>query len=223
MRAFYHPDQALHDPLQFMRYGKLIAPKDVPERTAKLLGALAHHGVKPEPPAALGKAPALAVHTPSFVAFLETVWAGWEKLPDHGPEVWPNTFPYWSGRPEQEARPPCPCEGIVGQVGWYLGDLSVPMGPKTWLSTLRSSETAAAAADAILAGERLSYALCRPSGHHARADRAAGFCYLNNTAIAAQRLRSRYAKVAILDVDAHHGDGTQQIFYNRSDILTISV
>jgi acetoin utilization deacetylase AcuC-like enzyme len=97
------------------------------------------------------------------------------------------------------------------------------MGPKTWLSTLRSSETAAAAADAILAGERLSYALCRPSGHHARADRAAGFCYLNNTAIAAQRLRSRYAKVAILDVDAHHGDGTQQIFYNRSDILTISV
>jgi acetoin utilization deacetylase AcuC-like enzyme len=222
MRAFYHPDQALHDPLQFMRYGKMIAPKDLPERTAKLLGALASHGIKPETPMAHGKAPALTVHTQGFIHFLETIWERWETLPDHGPEVWPNTFPYWSGRPEDNARPPCPCEGIVGQVGWYLGDLSVPMGPKTWLSTLRSSETAVSGADAILGGERAAYALCRPSGHHARADRATGFCYLNNTAIAAQRLRSRYDKVAILDVDAHHGDGTQQIFYNRSDILTIS-
>jgi acetoin utilization deacetylase AcuC-like enzyme len=223
MRAFYHPDQAQHDPQQFMRYGKLISPKDIPERTAKLLAALHRRGVTPERPAAHGTAPALAVHTPSYLSFLETAWSRWETLPDHGPEVWPNTFPYWSGRPEEKARPPCPAEGLVGQVGWYLGDLSVPMGPKSWQSILRSSETAASAADAILAGERKAYALCRPSGHHARADRATGFCYLNNTAIAAQRLRSNYAKVAILDVDAHHGDGTQQIFFGRSDILTISV
>src|SRR5262249_36096531 len=152
MRAFYNPEQALHDPLQFMRYGKLIAPKDVPERTARLLGALERHGMAPERPAAHGKAPALAVHTQGYVDFLESVWGRWEMLPDHGPEVWPNTFPYWSGRPEEEARRPCPCEGIVGQVGWYLGDLSVPMGPNTWLSTLRSSETAASAADALIAG-----------------------------------------------------------------------
>jgi acetoin utilization deacetylase AcuC-like enzyme len=223
MRAFYHPDQALHDPLQFMRYGKLVSPKDVPERTTKLLGALERRGVKPERPAALGKAPALSVHAQSYVDFLETVWERWEALPDHGPEAWPNTFPYWSGRPEDDARPPCPAEGLVGQVGWYLGDLSVPVGPKTWLSTLRSSETAASAAAAVLDGERLCYALCRPSGHHARSDRATGFCYLNNTAIAAQSLRSRFGKVAVLDVDAHHGDGTQQIFYNRPDVLTISV
>ena len=108
-------------------------------------------------------------------------------------------------------------------MGWYLGDLSVPMGPHTWTSVLRSAETAAAAADAVLAGERAAYALCRPSGHHARADRATGFCYLNNTALAAQRLRGRFARVAIVDVDAHHGDGTQQIFYGRADILTMSV
>jgi acetoin utilization deacetylase AcuC-like enzyme len=67
------------------------------------------------------------------------------------------------------------------------------------------------------------YALCRPSGHHARADRASGFCYVNNTAAAAQRLRSTFDRVAILDVDAHHGDGTQQIFYARADVLTISI
>ena len=86
MRAFYHPDQALHDPLQFMRYGKLVSPKDVPERTAKLLGALERRGVKPERPSALGKAPALSVHTQSYLDFLETVWERWETLPDHGPD-----------------------------------------------------------------------------------------------------------------------------------------
>jgi acetoin utilization deacetylase AcuC-like enzyme len=97
------------------------------------------------------------------------------------------------------------------------------MGPHSWTSTLRSCETAVSAADALVAGEAAAYALCRPSGHHARADRASGFCHLNNTAIAAQRLRARYDRVAILDIDAHHGDGTQQIFYNRADVLTISI
>jgi acetoin utilization deacetylase AcuC-like enzyme len=69
----------------------------------------------------------------------------------------------------------------------------------------------------------MAYALCRPPGHHTRADRASGFCYLNNTAAAAQRLRAKFKRVAILDVDAHHGDGTQQIFYARPDVLTISI
>lgn len=223
MHAFYHPDQALHDPLQFMRYGRLVPPKDLPARTDELLGALAARGVRPQTPFAHGVAPALEVHTPSYLNFLAGVWDRWAQLPDHGPEVWPNTFPYWSGRPEDSARAPCPAEGIVGQVGWYLGDLSAPMGPHTWTSILRSCETAVSAADAVAGGEGAVYALCRPSGHHARADRATGFCYVNNTAVAAQRLRARYDRVAILDIDAHHGDGTQQIFYNRCDILTISI
>jgi acetoin utilization deacetylase AcuC-like enzyme len=223
MRAFYHPDQVLHDPQQFMRYGRLVAPKDLPARTDELLNALAARGVAPEAPAEHGAAPALGVHTPSYLKFLEGVWARWTELPDHGPEVWPNAFPYWSGRPEDAARPPCPAEGIVGQVGWYLGDLSVPMGPNTWTSALRSCEAAVSAADALATDGGVVYALSRPSGHHARADRATGFCYLNNTAIAAQRLRARYERVAILDIDAHHGDGTQQIFYNRADVLTVSI
>jgi acetoin utilization deacetylase AcuC-like enzyme len=223
MRAFYHPDQALHDPQQFMRYGRLVPPKDLPARTEELLGALAARGVAPETPGDHGLEPARGVHTASYLEFLSGIWARWTQLPDHGPEVWPNTFPYWSGRPEDAARPPCPAEGIVGQVGWYLGDLSVPMGPRSWTSVLRSCHTAVSAADALTSGESAVYALCRPSGHHARADRATGFCYLNNTAIAAQRLRARHARVAILDIDAHHGDGTQQIFYNRADVLTVSI
>lgn len=223
MRAFYSKDQAVYDPQQYMQFGRIITPKDLPERTTRLLAALAKHGITPEQPVAHGTAPVLKIHTPEFVRFMETAWSRWSALPAKGPEVWGNTFPYWSGRPEDAARPPCPATGLMGQIGWYLGDLSVPMGPDTWMSTLRSAETAVTAADAILAGDKSAYALCRPSGHHARADRASGFCYLNNTAIAAERLRSRYGKVAILDVDAHHGDGTQQIFYNRADVLTISI
>lgn len=223
MRAFYHPDQDLHDPQQFMRYGRLVAPKDLPARTEELLEALAARGITPATPGEYGVAPALAVHTRPYLDFLSGAWRRWTQLPDHGPEVWPNTFPYWSGKPEAPARPPCPAEGLVGQVGWYLGDLSVPMGPHSWTSVLRSCETAVAAADALAGGQSIVYALCRPSGHHARADRASGFCYLNNTAIAAQRLRARHQRVAILDIDAHHGDGTQQVFYSRADVLTVSI
>jgi acetoin utilization deacetylase AcuC-like enzyme len=223
LRAFYHPDQACHDPQQSMRYGRVIPAKDLPIRTEKLLGALKARGIAPERPAEGGLAAAAKVHTPAYLTFLQTVWERWAAVPNHGPEVWPNYFPYWNGRPEEHSRPPCPAEHLVGQVGWYLGDLSAPMGPRTWLSALRSCETALSAADALMAGEETVYALCRPSGHHARTDRAAGACYLNNTAIAAERLRRRYGRIAILDVDVHHGDGTQQIFYNRGDVLTVSI
>ncbi len=223
MRAFYHPDQALHDPQQYMQIGRVVAPKDLPVRTEMLLGTLAARGIGVERPAEYGLEPILAVHAPQYVDFLISAWARWSALPVHGLEVWPNTFPYWSGRPEEPTRPPCPAESIIAQTGWYLGDLSVPMGPQTWLSAFRATETAVSAAQALVNGERTAYALCRPSGHHARADRGSGFCYLNNTAIAAQYLRNFYPRVAILDVDAHHGDGTQQIFYHRADVLTISV
>lgn len=223
MRAYYHPEQALHDPLQFMRHGRIVAPKDRPARTEALLGALRARGIVPETPAVDAADARRAVHTAGYLEFLETAWDRWGTLPDRGPEVWPNTFPYWSGRREEAARGPCPADSIVARTGWYLGDLSVSMGVHTWLSVRRASETAVAAADAVIAGARTAYALCRPSGHHARADRASGFCFVNNTAAVAERLRFRFARVAVLDVDAHHGDGTQQIFYARPDVLTVSV
>ncbi len=223
MRAFYHPDQVLHDPQQFMRHGRIVSPKDVPARTEALLSALAARGIVPEVPAVDAAAARAAVHTDGFLQYLETAWARWQDLPEHGPEVWPNTFPYWSGREDLPARPECPAESLVARTGWYLGDLSVSMGPHTWTSIRRSSESAVAAADAVAGGASVAYALCRPSGHHARADRASGFCFVNNTAVAAARLRATAARVAILDVDAHHGDGTQQIFYHRGDVLTVSI
>ena len=235
-----------------MRVGRVIAPKDVPARIEALLGALESLGITPHTPTADYPDARAAVHTKGFLQFLETAWDRWQQLPERGPEVWPNTFPYWSGRPEDAARQDCPAEHIIAQAGWYLGDLSVPMGPNTWLSVRESCNTAVTAADAILSspkspptrplaatarprrssqvseggpapGPPMAYALCRPSGHHTRSDRASGFCYVNNTAVAAQHLRGTFNRVAILDVDAHHGDGTQQIFYSRPDVLTISI
>ena len=93
MRAFYHPDQAAHDPQQYMRFGKVVAPKDVPARTDALLTALTRLGIAPERPALDYAAAREAVHTAGFLHFLETAWERWQQLPDYGPEVWPNTFP----------------------------------------------------------------------------------------------------------------------------------
>lgn len=223
MRVFFHADQHLHDPQQYMRVGRIVDPQDRPSRVDALLGALSSRGLRPEEPADYGLAPALTVHTQHYLDFLAGAYERWQQIPGAGVEVLPNVSPYWSGRPEWDHRPPCPSQSVVAQAGYYLGGLSVPLGPQTWRSSLKSTHTAMAGAEAILGGAEAAYALCRPSGHHARADQANGFCYLNNTAIAAQHLRTRFARVAVLDVDAHHGDGTQEIFYRRSDVLTVSV
>lgn len=223
MRAFYHPDQALHNPMQFMRFGRICDATDVPARTEELLAALSRLGITPEKSGDYGRAPAEAIHAAHYLDFLETAYARWTELPEHGPEVLPNTFPYWNGDPSRDARPPCPTDHLLAQAGYYMGDLAVPIGEHTWTSVLRSAHTATAGADALIDGAQLAYALCRPSGHHCRTDRATGFCYMNNAAIAAQRLRARFDKVAVLDIDAHHGDGTQEIFYRRNDVLTVSL
>ena len=115
---------------------------------------------------------------------------------------------------------------MIARAGYYLGDLSCPLGPDSWRAILRSAHSAVAAAQHVCEPQHRcgpAYALCRPSGHHAHTDRAAGFCYVNNSAIAAETLLKRFGKVAVLDVDAHHGDGTQQIFYQRADVMTISL
>ena len=130
MRAFYDPAQAAHNPSQMMRHGRIVTPKDLPERTARLLQALVELRIPVAAPEKDNEAARVAVHTAGFLHYLSTAWERWQALPDHGPEVWPNTFPYWSGRPEDRARPDCPAAHILAQTGWYLGDLSVSMGPR---------------------------------------------------------------------------------------------
>lgn len=230
MRAFFSDDQLLHQPRQFMRAGRLCEPTDVPARAAALQGALAGRGIALATPPDYGRAPLEAVHSPAYLDFLEQAYADWQGLakPGFTPgiEVLPNLSPYHNGRIEQGRRPPCPADSVIARAGYYLGDLSCPLGPDSWRAILRSAHSAVAAAQHVCEPQHrcgLAYALCRPSGHHAHSDRAAGFCYVNNSAIAAETLLKRFGKVAVLDVDAHHGDGTQQIFYQRADVMTISL
>jgi len=213
-----------------MRLGRLLAPNDVPARAETLRQVLVNRGIALATPPDVGRAPLAAIHSTAYLDYLEHAWSRWQALAgddtnpglNPGPEVLPNLSPYYSGRIGAE-RPPCPATAIAAQTGYYLGDLSCPIGPHTWRAALRATHTAMAAAAHVIANGGPAYALCRPSGHHAHRDRAVGFCYLNNSAAAAHVLAQHYGRVAVLDVDAHHGDGTQQIFYQRADVLTVSL
>jgi len=235
MQAFFCPEQLRHTPQQFMRLGRFLSPPDVPERAATLRAVLARCGIALTTPRDYGRAPLAGVHSDAYLDYLEHAYSRWQALADNpvygmapSAEVLPNMSPYCSGQISSGQinhgeRPPCPAESIIATTGYYVSDLSCPIGPHTWRAALRATHTAVAAAESVIAGASLAYALCRPSGHHAHRDRAGGFCYLNNSAAAAQTLAQHYGRVAVLDVDAHHGDGTQQIFYHRADVLTVSL
>ncbi|MGJ7580380.1 histone deacetylase family protein [Variovorax sp. RHLX14] len=226
MKAFFTDDQLLHDPQQYMRLGRIHKPADLPSRAHALRDALASRGIALEAPAEYGRAPLEGVHSADYLDYLETAYALWRELKmrgvEPGIEVLPNLSPYHSGVPGV-ARAPCPSPSVVARTGYYISDLSCPLGPHSWRSILRSAHTAVAAADAVLESGGAAYALCRPSGHHAHRDRAGGFCFVNNSAVAAHRLWERHGRVAVFDVDAHHGDGTQHIFYARDDVMTVSI
>ncbi|MDX1380097.1 MAG: histone deacetylase family protein, partial [Xanthomonadales bacterium] len=147
--------------------------------------------------------------------FLERAWERWSRIEGAAPSVTPNIHP-----DRREVGYP---KSVVAQAGYHMSDASAPLADGSWYSILWSAWSAVHAARLLLDGEPAAYALCRPPGHHAFADMAGGFCYLNNAAIAAQLLRRQHPRVAILDVDLHHGNGTQAIFYRRGDVLTVSI
>ncbi len=215
MKIVYSDRHAGHDPQTFIVRGVKQRSAEQPERATRLLAAARDAGHEIHPPAGHGTAPAAAVHTADYIDFLQTAARDWAKLADASDEVVPNMHP-------ARAHASYP-KALAGRAGWHQADMACPIGPHTWDAALASSEVAVTATDLVTAGAREAYALCRPPGHHAFADMAGGFCFLNNTAIAAQRLRDRHQRVAILDVDVHHGNGTQGIFYDRDDVLTVSI
>ena len=215
MKVVYSDKHARHDPQTFFIRGVKQRSAEQPERATRLLAAATAAGHAIVGSKAHGATPAASVHTADYIDFLQTASRDWAKLPGASAEVVPNVHP---------ARYPATYpQALAGRAGWHQVDLACPIGPHTWDAALASSEVAASAADLVLEGAAHAYALCRPPGHHAYADMAGGFCFLNNTAIAAQRLRGRHARVAVLDVDVHHGNGTQGIFFERDDVLTVSI
>jgi acetoin utilization deacetylase AcuC-like enzyme len=215
MQIVYSEKHAVHDPQTFIVRGVKQRSAEQPERATRLLSAALEAGHDVIAPKTYGAAPAATVHTPEYLDFLQIAALEWAKLPNASAEVVPNMHP-------ARAHASYP-KALVGRAGWHQADMGCPIGPGTWDAALASSEVATTAADLVLGGTREAYALCRPPGHHAYADMAGGFCFLNNTAIAAQRLRPAHQRVAILDVDVHHGNGTQAIFYERADVLTVSI
>ena len=216
MRVFWSDGHAAHAPGGFIARGNRVANPETPERAAIFRRAVDDGGHEVLPAGDFGLAPIEAIHAPDYLSFLSTAWTQWSALPDHGPEILPNVHP---GR-NMNIHP----THIVGQAGHYQADTACPIGPGTWDGAVASAQVAVSAADAVWRDGRPTYALCRPPGHHAYGDQAGGFCFLNNSAIAAQHLRDQGApKVAILDVDVHHGNGTQGIFYRRADVLTVSI
>jgi len=124
--------------------------------------------------------------------------------------------------PEAIARIPEPT-AIGGRAGWWGLDTANPLVPGTYRAARASVDVALTTADLVLGGERVAYGLCRPPGHHAARAMAGGFCFFNNAAIAAEAIVRSAGAVAVLDVDFHHGNGTQQIFWRRGDVLYVSL
>jgi acetoin utilization deacetylase AcuC-like enzyme len=214
VRAFFHPKQKLHYPQSYYSRGAMRKPQEVPERAERLVAAAAALGMTVQEPADFGMEPLKAVHDEAYLAFLREAYNEWRAVPeDWGNEVMSNIF----------VREPNALRGILAKAGRYLADGSCPIGPQTWTASYWSAQSAIAAARTIISGEDSAYAICRPPGHHARKQAAGGFCYLNNAAIAGQELRKKYGRVAILDPDMHHGQGIQEIFYDRDDVMYVSI
>jgi acetoin utilization deacetylase AcuC-like enzyme len=215
VKAVYTERHRSHDPQFFLVRGVVKRTTEQPERADRLLKGLRDGQHTLIEPTVFGQGPRARVHSPEYLRFLEDAWSEWSALPDSGPEMIANIHPV-----RNAATYPT---HIVGKLGWHTIDTACPIGPGTWAGACAATDTAVTAAQMLMDGEDAVYALCRPPGHHAYRDQASGFCFMNNTAIAAAHLRSRHERVAILDVDVHHGNGTQGIFYARGDVFTVSI
>ncbi|RPH44246.1 MAG: histone deacetylase family protein [Burkholderiales bacterium] len=214
MLTFLSPEQRLHHPRTYYSRGRMRTPQEIPDRVDALVDGVRQMGFDIREPADAGMAPLLAVHSAPYLRFLETAHAQWAQMPaDWGDEVMSNVF----------VREPNALRGILAEAAAYLADGSCPIGPSTWRSAYGAAQSAVAATQAVLAGSPHAYALCRPPGHHARRAAAGGFCYVNNAAVAAQMLRAKYGRVVVFDADVHHGQGVQEIFYDRSDVCYVSI
>jgi len=181
-----------------------------PVRVEAVLRGLEGLPVERRPVRHYGEEAIRAVHDPDFVSYLG---AACSKL-DPAEPIYPYVFPL--RRPERKPR------DLPTRAGYYCIDTFTPLTPNAYPAARAAVDCALSGADLLLRGEQLVYALCRPPGHHAERRVYGGFCYFNNAAIAAERLASR-GKVALLDIDFHHGNGSQDIFYKRADVLVISI
>lgn len=217
MKIFYSETHRRHEPPFEVFDGGLRVPYlENPDRMDKILTAL--HTVDwadIHTPTDFGLDPILAVHDKEYLDFLASAWTEWlATAPQDSSTLLPATFAL--------RRHPHKPKSLLGRAGYYMMDLSACIVEGTYQASLASANCALSAAESVVNGQRSAFALCRPPGHHAGKDYAGGYCFINNAAVAANLL-SQKGSVAVLDVDYHCGNGTQDIFYDRADVLTISI
>jgi len=217
MKVFYSETHRKHEPPFEVFDGGLRVPYlENPDRMDRILKALRSvHWADIHDPEDFGLAPILAVHDKDYLDFLASAWTEWLATAPKDPStLLPATFAL--------RRQPHKPKSLLGRAGYYIMDLSACIVEGTYSAALASVNCALSAAQVVADGERSAFGLCRPPGHHAGRDYAGGYCFINNAAVAANWLSSK-GRVAVLDVDYHCGNGTQDIFYARDDVLTISI
>jgi acetoin utilization deacetylase AcuC-like enzyme len=215
----------LHDPGGEVWVGVRIPGTELPARAEQIRAALAEAGAPFVEAQAQPDDAVLAVHDAALTAYLASAWRNWEAAGLHVDPGQNRVVPYVFAHPGLiDDRAPAVPTAPSARAGYFAYDTMTLIGPGTWEAARAAIDVAVSAADIVLAGAPVAYACCRPPGHHVTRACFGGSCYLNNTAAAAARLRQGVdGPVAIIDVDAHHGNGTQAVFYERPDVLVGSV
>ena len=214
----------LHDPEQEIEASAFQPPFEHPHRAEAIHAALVADDrfAVTEPAASSDTAAIEAVHDPGLVRFLATAWSEYQRDVHPAHDVVPDVFALPGLR---DGMAPATEPARVGaRLGWWCFETTTPLTAGTYEAARSAVDCALAATDAVLGGERLAYGLCRPPGHHATTSLYGGYCFFNNAAIAAAHaVAATGGRVAVLDVDYHHGNGTQQIFYGRDDVVFVSL
>jgi acetoin utilization deacetylase AcuC-like enzyme len=221
MKTYFNHLHAQHQGKVEMFRGALVPCFEVPARADHVLAELQRRQLGPVlEPQAFDESALTTIHSPRYLRFLATAWDQWVALDpanadkDILPSVWPTrTF-------RTDIEP----DNFAAKMGLYSFDAGTPFTAGTWVAARAGANCAFSAAERLVQGDRAAFALSRPPGHHAGADFFGGYCFLNNAALAAQHLRNAgMARVAVLDIDYHHGNGTQAIFYDRADVFFASI
>lgn len=216
MRTIYTRKHNLHNTESVTYDGYPFITEEIPARAELILKAIQTAEIgEILPPVDFGLEPILAVHDPGYIEYLQTAFQIHQSLFETEEPVIPHTFAV-----SRRARKP---KSFLGLRGYYSFGTGTPILEGTWEAAYWAAQTALTAAQRVINGESACYALCRPPGHHAAADLYDGSCLLNNAAIAANFLLKRNSRVAVLDIDFHHGNGTQEIFYTNPDVLFCSI
>ena len=218
MKTIYSEKHILRDPKTELFGGELVPPFECPVRVEHVVKEINKRNFsKIIGPKHFSKEPLLRIHSEQYLNFLENCWIDWKAAGYKGEAIATTS-------PSKRMTRDIPPREIDGRLGYYCLASETSISKGTWEAAYLSADVALTGAELINNGSTSAFSLCRPPGHHAATDMFGGYCFVNNAAVSAQYLLDNGAtKVAILDVDFHHGNGTQSIFYDRNDVMFCSI